>query len=133
MTRRRKLLLGVAALLGLTIVIPILHHYQLKAAVDCYRGELKAKGEPMELAQVLPPPVPPNGNGAELFLKAAALLGTNQTLLDTSRPPCMRMVAPGKAMVGWAQAEVRAPGKNGSTNSWGEIKAAVAHDGAAIS
>jgi hypothetical protein len=132
MSRRRRILLWAAVVLVAAILLPVLWHYQLKAAVDRYRAELKARGEPMELVQALPPAVPPQEDGTGFFLKAAALLHTNRTVLDSNRPPSMRMVAPGKAMVGWKQADVRDPGRHGSTNSWDEIAAAVAQDAAAI-
>jgi hypothetical protein len=34
------------------ILIPVIRHYQLRFAVASYMAELKAKGEPMDLAQV---------------------------------------------------------------------------------
>ena len=45
-----------------------------------------------------------------------------RTLLETNSPPAMRMVAPGKAMVGWAQPDVRVEG----TNSWAQIEEVLA-------
>ena len=66
MSRRLKILIAVGIVLGLAILVPVIHHYQLRAARK-YIAELKAQGEPMELAQVIPPPVPPDKNGALLF------------------------------------------------------------------
>jgi len=59
MNRRRKILILAAAVLGAAILIPVIRHYQLRAATGAYIAQLKAQGEPMELAQVIPPPVPP--------------------------------------------------------------------------
>ena len=119
MSRCRKILIVVGIVLGVAILIPVIRHYQLRFAVANYVAELKAKGEPMDLAQVIPPSVPPEQNGAPLFLKAAALLTTNDDVLNNNPPPAMREVAPGKAMVGWAQPEIRS---SDATNSWEEIK-----------
>jgi hypothetical protein len=58
MSRRRKILLATAVVLGVLVIVPVLRHFQLKRAVEHYKAELKARGEPMELAQVLPSPVP---------------------------------------------------------------------------
>jgi len=83
----------------------------------------------MELAQVIPPPVPPEQNSAAIFLKAASLLNNNWNVLGSNPPPAMHMVAPGKAMIGWTQPEIRT--KEGS-NSWEEIEAALAEDNEAL-
>lgn len=121
MSRRRKLLIVVGVALAAAILISVIHHYQLRAATEAYIAELKARGEPMELALVIPPPVPLEQNSATIFLKAASLLDTNWNVLGSNPPPAMRMVAPGKAMIGWQQPDVRESGKNGPTNSWLEI------------
>jgi hypothetical protein len=74
MNRRLKILVAVGILLGVAILIPVIHHYQLRAATEAYIAQLKAKGEPMELAQVIPSPVPPEKNGASVFRSAASLI-----------------------------------------------------------
>jgi hypothetical protein len=83
----------------------------------------------MELAQVVPPPVPPEQNGALIFLKAAALLGTNWNVLGSNPPPEMRMIASGKAMVGWQLPVIR---DGRASNSWAEVEAALAQENAAL-
>jgi hypothetical protein len=129
MNHRRKILIVVVVALGAAILIPIIHHYQLRAATEAYIAELKAKGEPMDLAQVIPPSVPPDQNSAAVFLKAASLLHTDWNVLGSNPPPAMRMVAPGKAMVGSTQLEIR---DGQSTNSWEDVTAAVAQNVKAI-
>jgi hypothetical protein len=129
MNRRRKILIVVVVALGAAILIPIIHHYQLRAATEAYIAELKAKGEPMELAQVIPPPVPPEQNSASNFLKAASLLHTDWNVLGSNPPPAMRMVAPGKAMIGSMQPEIR---DGQATNSWEDIKSALAKENEAL-
>jgi hypothetical protein len=129
MSRRRKILIIAGIVLGVAILIPVIRHYQLRFAVANYVAELKAKGEPLELAQVIPLPVLPEQNSAPLFLKAAALLATNDDVLNNNPPPAMREVAPGKAMIGWAQPEIRS---SDATNSWEEVKKALEQNGEAL-
>ena len=129
MSRRRKTLITLGMVLGVAILVPVIRHYQLRAATETYLAQLKAQGEPMDLAQVIPPPVPPDQTGAPLFLKAASLLDTNWNVLGSNPPPAMLMVAPGKAAIGWAQPDIRS--EEGS-NSWEEVKEALAQDKEAL-
>jgi hypothetical protein len=101
----------------------------LRFAVESYIAQLKAKGEPMELAQVISPPVPSEQNSAPIFLKAAAPLSTNDGVLNNNPPPAMRGVVPGRAMIGWAPPEIRS---SDATNSWDEIKNALEQNGEAL-
>ena len=129
MSRRKKSLIAVSAVFAAMILIPVIRHYQLRFAVESYVAQLKAKGEPMELAQVIPPPVPREQNSAPLFLKAAALLTTNDDVLINNPLPAMRGVAPGKAMVGWTQSAIRSVE---GTNTWEEVRAALAQEEEAL-
>ncbi len=110
MSRCVKIAIIVGTVILAAILISIIHHYQLRAGVNAYIAELKAKGELLDLPQVLPPPVPPEQNDVSSLLKAALRLETNLNLysrdwriLQQNPPPAMRMVAPGKAMIGWEQ------------------------------
>ena len=132
MSRRRKILVAVGIILGVAILLPVIRHYQLRVAVENYRAELKARGEPIELAQVLPPPAKPKRNGTDLLLKAAPLVDDDKTFLRTNPIPAMKMVSPGKAMVCACQAEVRVPGEYGFTNSWAEAQVAEAQNDEAL-
>jgi hypothetical protein len=125
MKRAWKILFVVFAILVGAVLISIIHHYQLRAATNAYIAELKAKGEPMDLAQVLPQPVPPEENSADTFRKAAAMIKDDQSLLSTNDYDAMKMVAPGKAAVCSRQSEAWS---YNATNSWKEVEAAVAHD-----
>lgn len=112
MNRRRKFLISIVVVLGLAILIPYIHHHRLRAAVEAYIAELKAKGEPMDLAQVIPSPVPPEQNGVPFITNALANL-KSEGLVANNPPPAMRMVAPGRAMIGWRQPDIRSSdGKN---------------------
>ena len=56
--------------LGCRIFIPVIFHYQLRFAANRYIVDLVAKGEPMELAQVIPSPVSREQNAAPLIMGA---------------------------------------------------------------
>ncbi len=131
MSRRRKIFIVVGIILGVAVLIPVIRHYQLRFEVESYIAELKAKGERMELVQVVPLPVPTNQNSASLFLKAVSLFNTNETVLNTNQPPTVRMVAAGKAMVGWQRPDV-CEYVHEATNSWQEIDFALAKESGAL-
>jgi len=130
MRTRWKIRIAVGIVLGVAILVPVIHHYQLRAATESYIAELKAKGEPMELSQVIPPPVPTGKNSASFFLRAAALLTTNyDDVLSTNPPVAMHGVAPGKAVVSWEQPGIR---DTGMTNSWQDIQKALQRNAGAL-
>jgi hypothetical protein len=122
MKLRWKTLTGIAVMAGITLLVSVIHHFQLKGAVERYKAELKAKGEPMELAEVIPTPVPPDKNATDLFLKAVTLLNTNESVLTSNQPPAMRMVGPGNALIGWQQPFIR---DHAASNSWEEVQSAL--------
>ena len=132
MKRRNKILLATVAIVVVAILVSVIHHFQLKAAVNRYKAELKAKGEPMDLAQVLPPFVPPEQNSVKSFLKAIVLLQQNETFLRTNPILGKQMVAWGKAMIGAVQPDVREVGQFGFTNSWSDADAAVRQNAEAL-
>jgi hypothetical protein len=76
----------------------------------------------MELAQVIPPPVPPEKNNAPLFWKAVTLFTTNNNILVTNWPTAMHGIDSGKAVISWAQPEIR---DGDSTNSWNQLQEAL--------
>ena len=121
----RKCLIAAGLIAVVGVIGSILHHYQLRAAVNQYRAELKAKGDLVELSQAMPPPVAPDKDGTAGFLRAIALELTNPTLISTGYVYVMKMVAPGKAAIGSQQPDVRGID---STNSWPELATAVDSD-----
>ena len=127
MNRRRKILVVTGIVLSAAVLLPVIHHYQLRAATEAYLAELKAKGEPTELSQVLPPTVPQEANGKEVVRAAFALLVSDGDDYGyfTNLPPAMHMIAPGRAMVGWAQPDVRGFYTGYYTNNWENVKAAA--------
>jgi hypothetical protein len=122
MKLRWKVSIIAGAMLVLTILLSVIHHFQLRFAVERYISELKAKGEPMELAQVVPTPVPMERNSAALFWRANALFTTNDDVLVTNWLTPMHGIAPGKAIVSWTQPEIR---YEDWSNSWDQLREAV--------
>jgi len=116
-----------AGVVGIAVALlaSIIRHYQLRAATNAYIAELKANGEPMDLAQVMPLRVPADKNSAETLREAAALFKADSSLLTSNVYCSMRMVAPGKAMVCSQQPDAR---DYNVTNSWDEVVAAVSQN-----
>jgi hypothetical protein len=133
MKTRWKILIGIIAFVGVATLLLVMHHFQLKAAVNRYKAELKAKGEPMELAQVIPPPVPSEQNSADALREADAsfneAFGADKSLLETNYVSGMKMVAPATAMVRWQQPDIR---DFDGTNSWENVTAAVVQNAKAF-
>src|SRR5208283_5358171 len=129
MSRRWKILIAAGAVVMAGMLISAVHHYRLRAATEAYIAKLKANGEPMELAQVMPPPVPPEQNGTETFRTAAALLDADKTFLETNSIHAMDMAAPGKAVICSQQPVVL---QTYSTNSWEALTAAVGQNKEAL-
>jgi hypothetical protein len=87
--------------------------------VEAYKKLLRGKGEKLEISEVLPPPVPAESNSVNAVEDAFRMFGSGSEKV----PDAMKMVAPGKALVGWMQAEVRG---SDFTNSWVDFAAEVA-------
>jgi hypothetical protein len=100
-----------------------LFHAKGKSAVDKYRARLAANGEKLTLSEMLPQGVRPDQNSLATFQAANRLMGKYR-FFDTNAPTAMRSVKPGKAMVAWAQPDVR----NEKTNTWEECQAAAAEE-----
>lgn len=123
MSRRKRILIALASAVGLAILLPCIHHWRLRAAAEAYVARIKASGEPMDLAKIVPPTVPPEQNSAPLFLDICSRL-SSETIAVSNCPPTMRMVAPGLAMVGWQQPDIR--DLSWATNTWDELATELA-------
>ena len=122
MRQRHKILLTLGVMLASVALAAGLYHWHLKAVNEAYIAQLVAQGEPMSLAQVLPPPVPPSENSADIFLRAAEMLNADASLIHSNDVMAMLLVAPGKALV--CSSQPLALGYE-STNTWGELACAV--------
>ena len=129
MSRRRNILIVFGVVFGVAILIPVIRHYQLRFAVANYVAQLRTKGEPMELAQVVPPPVPPEQNGVPfIFNSLTNLEARYQSIAQTNPPTAMCEVLPGKAMVRWQQPAIIGFNENTwpltnnlMTNTWEDL------------
>ena len=115
-------MLGLGLVAGVVVVVAYLVHFRARWAVERYERQLVAAGETLTVGPLEPPTVFPENNGAPLFNQAMGALSWGKSLLETNPPPSMRMVAPGNAMVGWAQPDVRFD----TTNTWDEVDEALA-------
>ena len=129
MRRRHKILLTIGAVLGMVVVAAGLYHWHLKAVNEAYLAQLAAQGEPMTLAQVLPPPVPSAENSADEFLRAAALLEADNSLLHTDSCRVMLTTTPGHAFACSQLPEMRG---YDSTNPWPALAQALFTNQAAL-
>ncbi len=129
MSRRRKTLIVAGIVFGVAIILPVIRHYQLRFAVESYIAELKAKGEPMELAQVIPPPLPPEQNGVPFIISSLTNLENKyRSIVQTNSPTAMCEVLSGKAMVRWQQPAIIGFNENTwpltnnlMTNTWEDL------------
>lgn len=101
-----------------------LFHAKGKRAVENYRNQLVANGEKLTVQELLPRTVRPAQNSVAVFRTANGLLNKHQFFDLTNSLTAMRSINPGKAMVAWAQADVR----NEKTNTWEEVQAAAADE-----
>lgn len=125
--RRGKVRLTVVTILALALGLGVWAiHYRAKRALANYKEQLVAAGERLTVQELIPEPVTPDQNSADIFLRAATLMNKPPSLLDTNPPPAMRMVATGKAMIGFAQPHIRNYDNRKATNTWSETEEAIA-------
>ena len=98
----------------MAILVPVARHFQLRFALASYITALKTKGEPMDLAQVLPPATLQEQNAAPFIFDSLTNLERLYRHL-TNSPTAMRTIAPGRAFVAWQQPDIRT---SSGTNSW---------------
>lgn len=112
---RWKILIGIAlAFVLLTGIELATIGNDPKKEVEAYKKSLIAKGERLDISELLPPPVPPEQNGADTVNEALNLLPP-EDYKDSSSIPAMQLIAPGKAIVCFEQPDVRGLY---FTNSW---------------
>lgn len=125
MKRHWKIIITLLVVLPMVPVVWVaMMRSEGQSAVENYRKSLIAQGEKLEIAELVPPPVPPEQNGADIVNQAAALLNP-ASMFETNIPPAVRSIAPGKAIACFAQPDVR--GYNFS-NTWPNLQAAAAYN-----
>ena len=126
MRHRWKILMAVAGFLVLISgSLVVTQRIEPGNELGAYKMRLRARGEKLDLAEVLPAPVAPEDNAASAVEQALALFGPGTEKV----PDAMTMVAPGRALAGWSQPEVRG---DDFTNTWEEFAARVEADRPAI-
>jgi hypothetical protein len=126
MKTRWKILIAVGIFMGVSCAVSfVMMRVQPENQVEAYKKFLREKGEKLEISKVLPPPVSPGNNCADAVEDAFRTFSSGGGKI----PNTMQMVAPGKAMTGWARPDVRG---YDFTNSWEDFGAAVAADRPAI-
>ncbi|HWC61761.1 MAG TPA: hypothetical protein VHC44_18880 [Verrucomicrobiae bacterium] len=102
-------------------------------AVDRYKDQLRAAGEKLDFNDVIPPRVDPDKNALDLIRQAFAAMPYPAAGILLSNPPlAMKMVAPGKAMVGSQQSEIISDSNPACTNSWDDLNQELEMRGPAI-
>ena len=126
MSRRWKILIVTGIFLALLAgSLMMTAHFQPENALEAYKKSLREKGEKLEISEVVPPPVPPESNSVDAVEAAFRMFGSSEKV-----PDAMKMVAPGKAFIGWRQPEVRGyGGADDFTNSWEDFTGEMAADG----
>src|SRR5665213_2234543 len=130
MKTRWKILIALGIFMALSCAVSFMTmHIQPANEVEAYKKILREQGEKLEISEVSPPPVPAESNSLDAVEEAFRMFGSGGGKI----PDAMKMVAPGKAMIGWMQPEARGD-DNGSdfTNSWDNFAAEIAADRPAI-
>src|SRR5579872_982767 len=86
MRLRRKNFLGVGLLILLGCVVLLLPRGGSKRELEAYKKELRARGEKVAIAELVPPH-PKGTNGAYIFMGA-----TNLFISLSNVPPMMKMI-----------------------------------------
>jgi len=121
--------LAIAAVFLAVIVLGV--HYFWRWKAQEYRRQLQASGEKLTVAELTPAPVSAEQNGAASFQQAAAALTSPGAVLKANPPSAKRMVGPGKAMVGWAQPDLRDE-TDRVTNSWKDLEEDLGREAEAL-
>lgn len=131
MNRRRKILMLAIIILVLAVLASAVRHFQLRWSLEAYISKLKAEGEPLDLAQVIPPPgrndMPFVTNAlSQLYAldNASTSLATELTICNP--PEEMNRTIPGREMIGWNEPVIHGPNSNYPTNSWDDLAGQLA-------
>ena len=114
---KRRVLISVLVLAGLSALFIVLHNYRTKRALRAYKAELVADGEKLTIEELTPPFSTDAQRAANDLVQAASQLRPG-SVVPNHLPRAMAFVSPGKASVGWKQSEIRDVHK---TNTWNEL------------
>ncbi len=116
--RRLKLVLKVLlASFVLLFIFLLFERVRGQISLASYKRELIAKGETLDVGKLIAPPVADADNGASEVLRLKGLIQEGK-VIPKNYPPKMKLIAPGKAMVGfrenfWVDEK--------TTNTWEEV------------
>ena len=120
-TRRLRFVIVLLSLLGAGVLVAVFIHVRDKRALRAYKAGLLANGEKLTIEELVAASSAEANFAANHLLQAAWMLNQNGPVMPMNQPPAMRFVAPGKAMVGWKQPDIRVEGSR--TNRWEELAA----------
>ncbi len=120
---RRKTGIAFGICVILCVFLACVFHFRWKWKVEDFKKQLRAAGEQLTIAELLPPPVPQEQNSTNLFWQAVSVFTTNRAAFATNSPVPMLVLAPGKARVAWRQPSVC---YDAWSNSWEEIQTSLA-------
>ncbi|MBL9138577.1 MAG: hypothetical protein JNK85_22100 [Verrucomicrobiales bacterium] len=112
----RKFILSTLALVLLAPpVFVAFENFRGRTQLEGVLADLRAKGEPLEIEKIAPPPVPAHSNAIARFVDAADALK-----LDTElQPIALRLIGPGRAVAGARLAEWTAT--SGRMVQWSDL------------
>lgn len=116
--RRLKILLFILLTpIVLLCVFLLIERVRGQISLSRFKRELAAKGETLDIHKLIAPPVADADNGASEVLRLKALIQEGK-VIPRNYPPKMKLIAPGKAMVGfrenfWIDEK--------ATNTWEEV------------
>src|SRR5256886_12350580 len=130
MTRlKRRILISVLALAGLTALLIPLHNFRARQALAARKAELVAQGERLTVEELMPPSSSDARHAANDLVQAAWQLRQG-SFGPNILPKAMAVVSPGKASVGWKQSDIRHPGSK--TNTWDDLSEDLKMNAAAL-
>ncbi len=129
--KRKICFVMIAALVVVVAVLIGVEHFRGHRAWEKWLQEKRKGGEPITLAEILPPPVPSEKNAAPALMTAAERI--NSKLFDQPRPEAAKLIAPDKAAVStkmsqWPHREKQAEPRD----VWPEFAAMVAESEPAL-
>lgn len=111
----KKVVACLARLMALGLFL-LIAHWRAKAGAEKYKAQLRAQGEKLSIAELIPVPPASGSNGVQVVINAAARLSG----LDSKvQPTVMKMVQPGRARVTWMQPVLPT---DQSSNIWPELQ-----------
>ena len=124
MKKRTVVIISVVALILLGIAGWNIYGWWLKHKLERYKADLVAQGEKLTLRELIADHRVPEFNSADVFNRSTALV-RQSGVLRSNAPGAMRMIAPGRAIVGSRQPLLidKEPwmSKTPVTNTWAEL------------